>query len=97
MYLLGVHPGQMRALRMVSGAESDGIMVISAVVFNPWVNPLILFLSSQKLKSKFDSEILHRRRHPLLCVAFVWAAQAGRAGHIGFDVTRKQTDFRSSK
>jgi hypothetical protein len=32
MYLLGVHPGQMRALRMVSGAESDGIMVISAVV-----------------------------------------------------------------
>ena len=56
-----------------------------------------LFLSSQKLKSKFDSEILHRRRHPLLCVAFVWAAQAGRAGHIGFDVTRKQTDFSSSK
>jgi hypothetical protein len=32
MYLPGVHPGQMRALRMVSGAESDGIMVISAVV-----------------------------------------------------------------
>ena len=32
VYLLGVHPGQMRALRMVSGAESDGIMVISAVV-----------------------------------------------------------------
>ena len=30
---------------------------------------------------------LHRRRHPLLCVAFVWAAQAGWAGHIGFGVT----------
>jgi hypothetical protein len=58
----------MRVLRMVTGAESDGIMVISAVVFNPWVNPLILFLSSQKLKSKFDLEILRRRCHPLLCM-----------------------------
>jgi hypothetical protein len=32
LHVLGVYPGQMRALRMVSGAESDGIMVISAVV-----------------------------------------------------------------
>ena len=91
MYLLGVHPGQMRALRMVSGAESDGIMVISAVV------EINVQSCSCRAKNKFDSEILHRRRHPLLCVAFVWAAQAGRAGHIGFDVTRKQTDFSSSK
>jgi hypothetical protein len=71
-------------------------MVISAVVeIN--VSSSTCRLSSQKLKSKFDSEILPRRRHPLLCVAFVWAAQAGRAGHIGFDVTRKQADFSSSK
>ena len=26
-------------------------------------------------------------------IAFVWAAQAGRAGHIGFGVIRKQTDL----
>jgi hypothetical protein len=28
MYLLRVHPGKMCALRMVSGAESDGIMAV---------------------------------------------------------------------
>jgi hypothetical protein len=63
-------------------------MVISAVVeIN--VSSSSCRAKNSKANSTRRSYTAVRRRHPLLCVAFVWAAQAGRAGHIGFDVTRK--------
>ena len=75
MYLLGVHPGQMRALRMVSGAESDGIMVISAVVE--------INVQSCSCRAKNSKANLTRRSYTAVAIRFCASHSFGQRRQTG--------------